>query len=178
MRERKNDSVRALAAEAGLSLSQIAKAKAEGVDCKNPAALAAYRARTNTRSDGKAAQHPDQPEIPVEMTLEEMEAALRSKHLSTNDARTLQIQIAGLKGAIALRQQMNQLLSRAECCENQAKTAHALGGFIRALETELPSLCYGKSMGEAKALVRDKVRELQGILADCQSEFWKDHPEG
>ena len=176
MKPSRPDSVRSLAAAAGLSLSQMAQAKKEGVDCKNPAALKAFRARTNTRCDDRNSAKTEQPELSAEMSITEMESALRSKGITTNDARTLKIQIEGMKQVIAIRKEMAQLIPRTECEEDQAKTAHAINAMLRAMENDIPALCYGRPLNEVKEQVKIKTRELQAALSNAQSEFWDKHP--
>lgn len=167
----------ARAAAAGLSKSQLAEAKKAGVDIDDPAAVAAYRATINTRSDSR-----NSPPNPVTgeaelMTVENIERALSSKGLTPNDARVLKIQLEGLRAAIALKQQRNQVISRAEIDERDAKIAHALNAMFRRLENELPPGVLGMTIAQSKPFVKDRVRELQRTLADGLSEFWQTHPE-
>lgn len=166
-----------MAKASGLSLSQMDQAKNAGVDTKDLNALKAFRATINTRSDGKAALQGPSDDDGSRMTVEEIEQQLSRKNLTPNDARVLKLQLDGLKTAVAIKQQSNRLLSRDECREHQAKIAQALGGLMRAMENEIPALCYGKSLGEAKLLVKEKVRAIQKMFCDGNEKFWEDHPE-
>lgn len=52
----------------------------------------------------------------------------------------------------------------------------ACSAFIKSLEVELPQLCLGLGLDRSRPLVRSKIREMQTILADRESYFWKTHP--
>jgi hypothetical protein len=127
-----------------------------------------------TRSDVPA-------EMPTEeqprLTLEQIEDFASRAGQSKKEIDVYKGQLEVMKAADALRVQRNRLLSREECNENQAKTAHAVNAMLRAFENEIPALCYGKSLGDSKGLVKEKTRELQKMLADAQAEFWKGYPE-
>lgn len=176
---RKKDSVRAMAKASGLSLSQMNLAKEAGVDTKDLDALKAFRATINTRSDSRNSP-PRQPSETdgTKMSVEDIEEALSMKGLTPNDARVLKIQLDGLKAAVALKQQKNELISREEVRDSDARIAHAVAAMVRKLENEIPALCFGQhDLGKLKQTVKDFTRQIQQAVADGQEEFWKSHPE-
>jgi len=166
------------AKEAGLSKSQFYEAKANGVDTDDPTALKLYRANLNTRADSRNTP-PSSPSMPsVEMTIEEMELALRAKGITTNEARTLKIQIEGMKQIIQIQKERGQLISREEVEESDAKIAHAVAAMLRKLESEIPAICFGQhDMGKLKESVLGLTRPIQQAVADGQEAFWKQHTE-
>lgn len=161
-------------AATGLSKSQIHKAlKEEGIGPKDIPALKKYRGTLNTRSDDRPrATTPESGVVSGEMTLEQIETALKAKGISTNDARTLKIQLEGLKAATALRKEMNQLVSRDECREAWTKLGAAIGAALKTAESEIPRVCQGLTLAQSLPLAKAKMREIQEKLYDAESEFW------
>lgn len=168
----------AKAKAAGLSESQLAEAKKAGIDIDNPEALKAYRGSINTRADDRT-QPPRNPSTETaEMTIEELEKSLLIKGITANEARTIKIQIEGMRGILAYKKDMNQLISREEAAESDAKLAHAVNAMLRKFEREIPALCFGQhDMGKLKETVKDLTREIQAAVAAHQDEFWKNHEE-
>lgn len=168
--------LRQIGKELGLSPDDITRAKRDGLNPYDRESMRKWKADRNgyARSDVPA-------ELPTEdqprLTLEQIEDFASRAGQSKKEIDVYKGQLEVMKAADALRVQRNKLLSREECQENQAKTAHALNAMYRSFETEIPAACYGKALGEAKQLVREKIRELQKFLTDAQHEFWKEHPE-
>jgi|GEM_PF-5186440 len=70
------------------------------------------------------------------------------------------------RAEIELNSRRAEFLSRSDCSEDQSKIAQALSGMLRAMETEIPALCFGKSLGKSKALVKHQIRKFQQAVAD------------
>jgi hypothetical protein len=67
-------------------------------------------------------------------------------------------------------------ISREELAYHFQRTAAAVSAALRVLEAELPSLALGLPLEKSKPILKAKIREVQGKLADAQSEFWAEHP--
>jgi hypothetical protein len=182
MAARKKKTVRVLAAEAGLSLGHITAAMKAGVDVHDPKALKKYRdsipARVDSRSE-MTTPSPNQSDLEDagEMTIEDIERALKSKAIDITSAKRLKTQLDGLKAASAVRKEMNQLISREELAQRDIRLGAAVSAALRVMETELPQLCLGLPLERSRPIVKDAIRKIQGQLADGLSQFWKDHPE-
>jgi len=80
------------------------------------------------------------------------------------------------KAELELKIRRGEFLSRVQCAEDQSKIAQALSGMLRAMENEIPALSYGKSLGEAKAVVKEQIRIFQMAFDEAEKEFWKERP--
>jgi len=69
-----------------------------------------------------------------------------------------------------------RLVPRDEVKAHFIRTASALAAFVRALEQEIPSLCLGLPLERSRPAAKARIRLLQAMLADSQSEFWTSHP--
>ena len=69
------------------------------------------------------------------------------------------------------------LILRAEVERQHVAIAMATKAFLRRWEREIPSLCLGLSLTQSMPLVKARTRELQNLLADMESSFWKDLPD-
>ena len=69
------------------------------------------------------------------------------------------------------------LILRAEVLRQHVAIAMATKAFLRRWEREIPSLCLGLSLTQSMPLVKARTRELQNLLADMESSFWKDLPD-
>jgi hypothetical protein len=106
-----------------------------------------------------------------------MELQLRRKDLDPNTARTLKLQIDSLKSMVQYKALMGKLISRSDVDERDVGIAMALKAMIRRYEREIPALCLGLNLSQSIPLVKAKSRELQDMLSDMTSEFWKRTPE-
>jgi hypothetical protein len=70
-----------------------------------------------------------------------------------------------------------ELIPRDAVKLSDTKIGCAVRGFSKAIENELPALCLGLPLERSRPLVRARLRELQEMLADEFSEFWKNFPE-
>jgi hypothetical protein len=180
MAAKKQKTVRVIAAELGMSLGQINEAKKAGIDAHDIAGLRKFKKGIRPRVDSRSklsAAPAKPPEPSNQMTLDDIEKALKAKGISIEDATTLKRQLEGLKMATAVRKEMNQLLSRAEVDQRDIKIGSAVAAAMRALETEIPQLCLGLPLARSRPIVKEKVRGIQAMLSDGLSDFWKEHPE-
>ena len=178
MAAKKQKSVRVIAAELGMSLGQINEAKKAGIDAHDIKGLRKFKATIPPRVDSRSEySRPAAPASGGEMTLDEIERALKAKGITITDAKVLKTQLDGLKQAAAVRREMNQLLSREEVANRDRKIGAAVAAALRVMELELPQICLGLPLERSRPLVKDKIRSIQAQLADGLSEFWKEHPE-
>ena len=182
MAARKPKTVRVLAAELNMSLGHINDAMKAGVDIHNQKELRKYRDQirpcVDARSDlSNPPRQQSKPGESTEMTLDEIETALKAKGISVSEATTLKRQLEGLKLAAAVRKEMNQLLSRDEVGQRDIRIGAAVSAALRVMESELPQLCLGLPLDRSRPLVKERIRAIQAQLADGLSQFWIDHPE-
>ena len=178
------DSIRVLAAKAGLSLGQINRAMKQGIDPTDLAALKKYRDATPPRIDSRSELSRDpspktnsgNPES-LEMSIDEIQRALRAKGISATDATILKKQLEGLKIALAVQKEQNKLIQRVEVEAAFTKIGAALNAAFRVAESEIPQRCNGLPLSESRPITKEIMREIQAKLADSESEFWKDYPE-
>jgi phage terminase Nu1 subunit (DNA packaging protein) len=69
------------------------------------------------------------------------------------------------------------LIPRAEVERQHVAIAMAIQAFLRRWEREIPALCLGLSLSQSMPLVKARTRELQNLLADLESSFWKNLPD-
>jgi hypothetical protein len=89
--------------------------------------------------------------------------------------RKLEVEIALKK--IQLDEAEGRMIARSEVDDRDLRIGAAVAAAMRMLETELPQLCLGLTLDRSRPLVKDKVRQVQAILADGLSDFWKSRPE-
>jgi hypothetical protein len=174
----KQKTVRVIAAELGMSLGQINEAKKAGIDAHDIKGLRKFKAGIPPRVDARSEYSaPSNPEQSGEMTLDEIERALKSKSIDITQAKILKTQLDGLKLAAAVRKEMNQLLSRDEVAQRDIRLGAAVSAACRVMETELPQLCLGLPLDRSRPLVKERIRSIQAQLADGLSQFWQERPE-
>ena len=174
----KPDSARSICKEVGLSLSQWQKAKDAGVNVKDIEAMRAFRQTLNTRVNRKKVTTTVLPTTQSgTMSFEQIEAELRLPDLDPNTARTLKLRIESLRGMVKYQAEMGKLVSRAEVEEHFVMAAMGIKAFLRRYEREIPGLCLGLTLSQSVPIVKAKTRELQDMLTNLQSEFWKEHPD-
>jgi hypothetical protein len=205
MKEKRKATAKEVQEFTGLNASQISAAKKAGLDITDMSLMVKYRnniphadtpGRTPSEKtvleriavDFATLQKPNPNAVGLNMegdekltaarlSLEQLEERLMAPDLSANEARTYKVQIDGLKGALLLRREMNQVISRAECAENMSKIALALAALLRKMESEIPTVCHGLPLPEAKATAKSKLREVQNMFAAGCNEFWLNHEE-
>jgi phage terminase Nu1 subunit (DNA packaging protein) len=96
-------------------------------------------------------------------------AALRRERIGLVKAQRLAVELSNQKA-------QGELVAKADVIADHVRIGSAVACFIRALERELPQLCLGLPLNQSAPLVKKRVRELQNILADMQSDFWKSQP--
>lgn len=180
MPAKKQKTVRIIAAELGMSLGQINEAKKAGIDAHDIKGLRKFKAGIPPRVDARSeySQPSKQPdEMAGEMTIEEIESALRSKAIDITTAKRLKTQLDGLKAAMAYRKETNELISRDEVRASFAKIAISMNAALRVAEAEIPQKCNGLPLAESRPITKEIMRGLQTKLADAESEFWTEYPE-
>jgi hypothetical protein len=166
----------ALREELGLSPDDMTRAKKAGINPYDREAMKQWK------SDRNSYVRRDLPiELPEDdgkrMTIEEIEDCASRPGLSKKETDVLKGQLEVMRAADALRVQRNKLLSRDECKESMTKIGSALAAFIARSIIDIPTVCEGLPRSKSAPLVKGKMRELQAMFADFESEFWKDHPE-
>jgi len=80
------------------------------------------------------------------------------------------------KAELELNIRRGGFVSRVQCAEDQSKIAQALSGMLRAMETEIPALSYGKSLGGTRLVLKKQIRNFQMAFDEAEKEFWKERP--
>jgi hypothetical protein len=96
-------------------------------------------------------------------------AALRRERIGLVRAQRLAVELANQKA-------QGELVSKNEVISDHIKIGAAVASFIRRWEREIPQVCLGLTLPQSMPLVKAKTRELQNLLADMESEFWKTQP--
>jgi hypothetical protein len=68
------------------------------------------------------------------------------------------------------------LVHRSQVIADHIRIGSTIASFLRAWEREVPALCLGLPLHQSLPLVKARTRELQSLLADMQSSFWKSQP--
>ena len=95
--------------------------------------------------------------------------ALRRERIGLVRAQRLAVELANQKA-------QGELVSKNEVISDHIKIGAAVASFIRRWEREIPQVCLGLTLPQSMPLVKAKTRELQNLLADMESEFWKTQP--
>lgn len=166
-----------LAREAGLSHGHLDRAYKAGIDVTDPDALKRYRAGIHPRVNGtKRPAAPTPAADAGQMTIEEIEAALRSKGIDITSAKILKTQLDGLKAAMGYRRETSDLIPREDVKAAFVRIASALSAALRVAEAEIPQRCLGLPLAESRPIAKEILRGIQSKLADGESEFWQEHP--
>jgi hypothetical protein len=112
------------------------------------------------------------------------QAALAWRHERENDdtATALRRERIGLVKAqrvaaeLANDKARGELVSKADVIADHVRIGSAVASFIRRWEREIPQICLGLTLNQSLPLVKARTRELQSLLADMHSEFWKTKP--
>lgn len=179
------DTARIRCAKAKISFSQYKRAKDLGFDVGSVDELIRYRESIGRRAgktdvdelDDEPGETPPPGTEALQLTIEDIETRLLSKALTYADARLYKEQLAGLKAAMAYRQQQNQLIPRAAVADSFNKIAAAVNAAMRVAETEIPQVCAGLDLSQSKPKAKECLRKIQATLANGESEFWKEFPE-
>ena len=83
-------------------------------------------------------------------------------------------QISGLKEVVKIRMELNQLVSIGEVRERDTRIASAVRLAYIKLENDLPPKGVGLDEAGMQKAFRPVIRNILEMLADDQSEFWKD----
>jgi hypothetical protein len=170
--------LRQLAEDLGMNLSDITRAKADGVNPYDRVAMRAWKDQRNgyAKSDIPAELPPEDAQ---RMTLEQIEDCAARAGNTKKEIDVYKGQLEVMKAADALRVQRNRLISRDETKESDAKIAHAVSAMVKRFKKEVPVICFGQhDLGRIKETVKNFCDEIQKAVADGQDEFWTQHPEG
>lgn len=172
----KKPTLRDIQAELGLSPDDMTRAKKAGLNPYDREAMRQWKADRNSyvRRD-EPMDLPD--DDGARMTIEEIEDCASRPGLSKKDTDVLKGQLEVMRAADALRVQRNKLLSRDECKESMTKIGSALAAFIARSIIDIPTVCEGLPRSKSAPLIKEKMREMQSMFSDFESEFWKAHPE-
>jgi len=72
---------------------------------------------------------------------------------------------------------MGILISRAECQEAWTRLGAAISKALQMAAKEIPQVCLGLGISKSLPKAKDKMNEIQTLLADAESEFWEEHKE-
>jgi phage terminase Nu1 subunit (DNA packaging protein) len=72
---------------------------------------------------------------------------------------------------------MGQLVSRAECQEAWTRLGAAISKALQMAAKEIPRVCLGLGISKSLPKAKEKMAEIQTLLADSESEFWEEHKE-
>jgi hypothetical protein len=95
--------------------------------------------------------------------------ALRRERIGLVKAQRVAAELANQKA-------QGELVSKADVIADHVRIGSAVASFIRAWEREVPQICLGLPLNQSLPLVKARTRELQSLLANMQSEFWKTIP--
>lgn len=174
----KPDSIRVIAAKLNMSLGHVRDAMKDGIDPHDASAMKAWKANRRVRVDERSdlsRETPPTDSPSIEMTLDEMERAIRAKGITVAEATVLKRQIEAMKQLVWVRRESKQLLSIQEVNARDVRIGAAVSAALRALENELPALCLGLPLERSRPLVKDRTRQIQAMLADELSAFWKEN---
>ena len=143
--------LKALAAALNVSVRRVSELKRDGMSCDSIAAAKRWR-RDREGSDGNSCER---------LRIERIK-------LVKIQRRRIELEVARTRG---------ELIPRDAVKLSDTKIGCAVRGFSKAIENELPALCLGLPLERSRPLVRARLRELQEMLADEFSEFWKNFPE-
>lgn len=168
--------LRQIQKELGLSPDDMTRAKREGLNPYDRESMRRWKADRQgyIRSDSPAEMPPDSA---ARMTIEEIEDMASRQGLTKKETDVLKGQLEVMKAADALRLQRNKTLSRAMVEETFTKIASALSAMIGRAINDIPTACEGLPKSRSAPVVKEKLRELQNLLASSESEFWAEHPE-
>lgn len=164
----------------GITRDMLNVAVTEGVNKWNDDEMRKWVASRRPRVDSKAKASPIVPpdsEIGDEvMTLEGLEDALLSA-ADPREAGMRKVQIAGLREAIKVRRERNELIPINEIRERDTAIANAVRAACIKLENDLPPKGVGLDEAGMQKAFRPVIRAILEALADSQSEFWADKEE-
>jgi hypothetical protein len=96
-------------------------------------------------------------------------AALRKERIGLVRAQRLAAELANQKAK-------GELVAKTQVQAYLVQIAMATQSFLRRYEREIPQVCLGLTLPQSMPLVKARTRELQNLLADTESEFWKTIP--
>ncbi len=79
--------------------------------------------------------------------------------------------------ALDLQIQKNAVMSRAEAKAEMLSITCALGAYISRIIADLPGIIEGLPRSKSAPAIKAKMREVQTLLANRESEFWASRPE-
>ena len=116
---------------------------------------------------------PDDPQAALawrhERENDDTAAALRRERIGLVKAQRVAAELANDKAR-------GELVAKTQVQAYLVQIAMATQSFLRRYEREIPQVCLGLTLPQSMPLVKAKTRELQNVLADTESEFWKTIP--
>jgi hypothetical protein len=79
--------------------------------------------------------------------------------------------------ALDLQIQKNAVMSRSEAKAEMLSISCALGAYISRIIADLPGIVEGLPRSKSAPAIKAKMREVQTLLANRESEFWSSRPE-
>lgn len=141
----------AVAQASGLTLKHLRRLAGDGMPTEPQDALAWLKNRENAPSTSSAER-------------------LRLKRLEL-------ISIECERKALDLQIQKNAVMSRAEAKAEMQSITCALGAYIARIIADLPGIVEGLPRSKSAPAIKAKMREVQNLLANRESEFWSSRPE-
>lgn len=135
--------------------------------------LAGRRTRSDSKSPAPGIETPEVPEGGEAMTLDELEEALSAAR-DPREATMRKTQISGMREVVKIRQDLNQLVAIGEVRERDTRIASAVRLACIKMENDLPPKGVGLDEAGMQKAFRPVIRNILEMLADDQSDFWRD----
>lgn len=121
--------------------------------------------------------------LPLDVTDALKWLAGRENAPSTSSAERLRLKRLELisidceRKALDLQIQKNAVMSRSEAKAEMQSISCALGAYISRIIADLPGIIEGLPRSKSAPAIKAKMREVQTLLANRESEFWSSRPE-
>jgi hypothetical protein len=108
---------------------------------------------------------------PIETNIEDLVQRITTAQ-DKNTAQTLKLQVDGLLNAMKLREAAGSYVSRATVEEALIRIGAAVKAAVMRMEADLPPMLEGVTPAQSQRIIRGKVDEVMGVLADQSSKIW------
>lgn len=108
---------------------------------------------------------------PIETNIEALVQRITTA-TDKNTAQTLKLQVDGLLNAMKLREAAGTYVSRSTVEEALIRIGAAVKAAVMRMEADLPPMLEGVTPAQAQRIIRGKVDEVMGVLADQSSKVW------
>lgn len=161
------------AAELGTSVSELQRAKADGVEIWRDEEIKPWLANKRPRSKvaGKPLDIPGNTDAP-EQSLEDLEAAAR-RATDYTEIKIIKEQIGALQIAQKVRKESGELVSLKQIDERDTRIAAAVKGSLLKLSNDAPPMLEGLPAAKIQKRLKELTMGILDQLANDQSEFWK-----